>query len=94
MTFVEQPDTQPEEWGPVGLVSIAVGAFVIAVSLGLFMHTISQLASPIVCAAFIAAGIVGRRRAATPAGAAIGIGTIAGGVVAAIAGLALTATGH
>jgi len=53
-----------EQWGPVARYSLAVGVFVSAVSFSLFVHLISQLASPIVSAAFIAAGIVGRRRAA------------------------------
>jgi hypothetical protein len=91
---MERPRSEHEEWGTLGLVSFAVGAFVIAVSVGLFMHTISQLASPIVYAAFVATGIVARRRARTPAAVALGLGAVAGGVVAAIAGITLTATGH
>jgi hypothetical protein len=46
-------DGQParEQWGPLARFSFAAGGVVIAVSVGLFIHTISQLASPIVCAA-------------------------------------------
>jgi hypothetical protein len=73
---------------------LAAGAFAIAVSFSLFIHSVSQLSSPIVSALFIAGGIVGRRRVPTDAGQALAVGTIAGGVVAAIASLALAASGH
>lgn len=91
---MERPGVQRGDWGWIGLALFAVGAFLIAVSIGLFMHTISQLASPIVCAAFIAAGIVGRQRATTAAGSWFAVGSIVGGAVAAVAGIVLTATGH
>lgn len=85
---------QTEVWGPWARLSIAVGGFVIAVSMGLFIHTISQLASPIVSAGFIAAGWVARQRASTPAGQAMALGALVGGVVAAIASIALAAAGR
>jgi len=83
-----------EQWGPVARYSLAVGVFVSAVSFSLFVHLISQLASPIVSAAFIAAGIVGRRRAATPIGQAIAVAALAGGLVAALASIGLAAAGR
>jgi hypothetical protein len=61
------------------------------VSFSLFIHTISHLSSPIVTAMFISGGIVARRRVTTPAGQAIALGVIAGGVIAAIAAIALVA---
>jgi hypothetical protein len=89
-------DGQParEQWGPLARFSFAAGGVVIAVSVGLFIHTISQLASPIVCAAFIAAGWVGRQRATTRAGQALALGILIGGVAAAIASIALAAAGR
>jgi hypothetical protein len=68
--------------------------FASIVSFSLFVHLVSQLASPLVCAAFIAAGIVGRRRAQTPLAQAVATAALAGGVVAAIASIALTAAGR
>jgi hypothetical protein len=92
---MERPRTRTDEqWGPIARLSLAVGAFAIAVSVGLFIHTISQLASPIVCASFIAAGVVGRERAATPQGQAVALGSLVGGIVAAIASIALAAAGR
>jgi hypothetical protein len=85
---------QGEQWGSLARLSVAAGAFVTAVSVGLFIHTISQLASPIVCASFIAAGIVGRQRATTPAGQAVALGSLVGGIVAAITSLALAGAGR
>jgi hypothetical protein len=75
-------------------IGLAAGAFVCAVSFSLFIHTISQLTSPLICAVFIAAGVVARRRAATEDGRALAVGVIAGGAIAAIASLILVATGH
>jgi Ca2+/Na+ antiporter len=83
-----------EPWGPLTRFWFAAGGFVIAVSVGLFIHTISQLASPLTCAAFIAAGWVGRQRATTPAGQALALGTLIGGIAAAIASIALAAAGR
>jgi hypothetical protein len=85
---------QGEQWGSFARLSVAAGAFITAVSVGLFIHTISQLASPIVCASFIAAGIVGRQRATTPAGQAVALGSLVGGIVAAITSLALAGAGR
>lgn len=85
---------QGEQWGPLARISVAAGAFVTAVTFGLFIHTISQLASPIVSASFIAAGIVGRQRATTPAGQAVAFGSLVGGIVAAIMSLALAGAGR
>lgn len=85
---------QGEQWGSLARISVAAGAFATAVSVGLFIHTISQLASPLVCAAFIAGGIVGRQRATTPAGQAVALGSLIGGIVAAIASLALAGAGR
>ena len=79
--------------GALSRVGIAAGAFVCAVSFSLFIHSISQLSSPIVSAAFIAAGVVLRQRASTPSGQAIGLGALVGGAVAAIASIALAAAG-
>jgi hypothetical protein len=73
---------------------IAGGAFISAVSFSLFIHSVSQLSSPIVSAAFIAAGIVLRQRARTATAHAIAIGMLVGGVVAAIASIALAAAGR
>lgn len=75
-------------------IGLAAGAFAIAVSFSLFIHTISQLSSPIVSALFIAGGVVGRRRVPTSSGQAIATGTIVGGVVAAIAAITLAAAGR
>jgi hypothetical protein len=91
---VERGQTQPGAWGPLARLSLAAGSFAVAVSVGLFMYTISQLAGPIVDAGFIAGGIVGRRRSATPAGQALALGTIAGGLVAAVGAVALAAAGR
>jgi hypothetical protein len=77
-----------------GRVGLAAGAFICAVSFSLFIHTISQLSSPLVCAAFIAGGVVARRRSATIDGRALAAGVLAGGIVAAVASLVLTSTGH
>lgn len=85
---------QEEEWGPLARVGLAVGVFVTAVSFSLFIHTISQLAAPIVCASFIAAGIVGRQRATTGTGYALALGSIAGGAIAFVASIALAAAGR
>jgi hypothetical protein len=82
------------ELGALGRLGIAAGTFLCAVSFSLFIHTVSQLSSPIVAAAFIAGGIVARQRAVTPAGHAIALGALAGGVVAAIASIALAAAGR
>jgi pyrrolidone-carboxylate peptidase len=79
--------------GMLSRAGIAAGAFVCAVSFSLFIHSISQLSSPIVSAAFIAAGVVLRQRASTATGQAIALGALVGGVVAAVASLALTAAG-
>ncbi len=83
-----------EQWGTLARLSVAAGAFITAVSVGLFIHTISQLASPIVCAGFIAAGWVGRQRSTTPTGQALAVGALVGGVVAALASITLAATGR
>ncbi len=83
-----------EQWGPGARVAMAAGTFVSVVSLCLFIHAISQLASPIVSASFIAAGIVGRRRATTSLGTTIALATLAGGIVGAVASLVLAATGR
>ena len=88
------PGGDAEQWGPAGRVAAAVGMFVTTVSLGLFIHTISQLASPIVCASFIAAGIVGRQRATTQLGRMIALGALAGGIVAAVSSLVLAGVGR
>jgi hypothetical protein len=79
--------------GALTRAGIATGAFVCAVSFSLFIHSISQLSSPLVSAAFIAAGVVLRQRATTAAGQAIALGVLVGGAVAAVASLALAATG-
>ena len=79
-----------EQWGPGARVAMAAGTFVSVVSLCLFIHAISQLAS----ASFIAAGIVGRRRATTSLGTTIALATLAGGIVGAVASLVLAATGR
>ena len=81
------------EPGALVRAGIAAGAFVCVVSFSLFIHTISQLSSPIVSALFIAAGVVLRQRAATPTALAVALGSLAGGVVAAIATIALAAAG-
>jgi pyrrolidone-carboxylate peptidase len=91
---MEQEPVRPEEWGTLARVSLGAGSFVVAVSVGLFMHTISQLSSPLVCAGFIAAGVVGRRRASTAMGQALAVGAIVGGLAAAIASIALAAAGR
>jgi hypothetical protein len=77
--------------GPISRAGIAAGAFVCAVSFSLFIHSISQLSSPIVSAAFIAAGVVLRQRATTGTGQAIALGALVGGTVSAIASIALAA---
>ena len=59
-----------------------------------FIHTISHLASPVVSAGFIAAGIVARRRATTALTTTIALATVAGGVVGAVASVALVAAGR
>jgi hypothetical protein len=90
--------TQPrtgDDWGALAArIGLAAGTFLTAVSFSLFIHTISQLAAPIVCASFIAAGIVGRQRGTTPGGQAIALGSIAGGAVAFVASIALAAAGR
>jgi pyrrolidone-carboxylate peptidase len=79
--------------GTLARAGIVAGAFVCVVSFSLFIHTISQLSSPIVSALFIAAGVVLRQRAATPTAHAVALGSLAGGVVAAVATIALAAAG-
>ena len=88
-----QRETSGVAWTP-SRIGLAVGAFICAVSFALFIHTISQLSSPLVCAAFIAAGVVARRRAATGDAQALAVGVLVGGVVGAIASVILVATGH
>ena len=83
-----------EQWGPVARAAMAAGVFVSVVSLCLFIHTISQLASPLVSAGFIAGGIVARRRATTPRANTIAFATLAGGVIGAVASLVLAAAGR
>ncbi len=87
-------DARPDQWGPVARAAIAIGAFLSVVSVSLFIHTISQLASPLVSASFIAAGIVGRRRATTSLGWTLAVATLVGGIVGAIASIALVAAGR
>jgi hypothetical protein len=89
-----ETQTPQEEWGPVARVALAAGVFASAVSVGLFIHTISQLASPIVCAIFIAAGVVGRQRAQTALGRMLANGAVAGGVVAFVVSLVLAGIGR
>jgi hypothetical protein len=81
------------EQGWATQLGIAAGAFISAVSFSLFIYSISELSSPIVSAAFISGGIVLRQRAQTSTAQAIAIGMLVGGVVAAIASIALAATG-
>jgi len=83
-----------DSWGPVARIATAIGAFLSVVSVTLFIHTISQLASPLVSAAFIAAGIVGRRRATTQLGHLLALATLVGGLVGAVASIALAAAGR
>jgi hypothetical protein len=83
-----------EEWGPVARLALAAGLFASTVSFALFVHLVSLLASMLVSAAWIAAGIVGRRRTQTPLGNAAAAATLAGGVVSAIASIALAAAGR
>lgn len=83
-----------EQWGPVARVALGAGVFASTVSVGLFIHTISQLASPIVCATFIAAGIVGRQRATTPLSRMASYAALAGGVIAFVASLVLAGIGR
>jgi hypothetical protein len=80
--------------GRLSQLGIAVGAFVCAVSFSLFIYSISQLSSPLVSAAFIAGGVVLRQRGATPTAQAIATGMLVGGIVAAIASIALAAAGR
>jgi hypothetical protein len=87
-------DARGEQWGTVARLSLAAGVFASVVSFSLFVHLVSQLASPLVSALFIAAGIVGRRRAATQLGHAVAVATLTGGAVAAIASIALAAAGR
>ena len=82
-----------EQWGTVARLLLAAGILASVVSFSLFVHLVSQLASPLVSAAFIAAGVVGRRRATTPLGHAVALATLAGGIVGAIASIALAAAG-
>jgi hypothetical protein len=89
-----EPRTASGELSTLGKLGLSAGAFVCAVSFSLFIHTISQLSSPLVCAAFIAAGIVARRRVATESGKALAIGVLVGGGVAAVASIVLAAAGH
>jgi pyrrolidone-carboxylate peptidase len=77
--------------GALSRAGIAVGTFICAVSFALFIHSVSQLSSPLVSAAFIAIGVVLRQRASSSTGLAIANGALAGGVVAAIAAIALAA---
>jgi hypothetical protein len=89
-------DVRQDTAGQLGAFSragIAVGAFICAVSFSLFIYSISQLSSPIVSGAFIAAGIVLRQRATTGSGQAIAVGATLGGLFAAIASIALAAAG-
>jgi hypothetical protein len=79
--------------GALTLAAVAVGTFVCAVSFALFIHTISQLSSPIVAAAFIAAGVVLRQRATTPIAQTIAVTSMVAGTVAAVASIALAAAG-
>jgi len=88
-----QPETTNTVW-TLGRVGLAAGAFICAVSFALFIHTISQLSSPLVCAAFIAAGVVAKRRATSSDGQALAVGIVIGGAVGAIASVTLAATGH
>ena len=90
----ERGETRNDDWGRAAQVAMAVGAFASVVSVCLFIHTISQLASPIVSAGFIAAGIVGRWRATTPLTTLLSLATLAGGIVGAVASLALAAAGR
>lgn len=83
-----------EEWGTVARLALAAGLFASTVSFALFVHLVSLLASMLVSAAWIAAGIVGRSRVQTPLGQAAATATLAGGVVSAIASIALTAAGR
>jgi hypothetical protein len=79
--------------GALSRAGIAAGSFICAVSFSLFIHSISQLSSPIVSGAFIAAGVVMRQRATTATGQAIALGALVGGIVAAVTSIALAAAG-
>jgi hypothetical protein len=83
-----------EEWGPVARFALAAGLFASTVSFALFVHLVSLLASMLVSAAWIAAGVVGRNRVHTPLGQAAALATLAGGIVSAIASIVLTAAGR
>ena len=88
------PQQTAGELSALSRLGLAAGTFVCAVSFSLFIHTISQLSSPIVSAMFIAGGVVGRQRIRTGSGQALSLGFLVGGAVAAVSSIALAAAGH
>jgi len=86
--------SQDEQWGQPARLSLAVGVFASAVSLALFLYALSPIAAVLAAGLAIAAGVVGRERAATTFGSLLAGAALAGGVVAAIAAIALAAAGR
>jgi hypothetical protein len=86
--------TRPEKWGPAARLAAAVGVFVSAVSVALFLYAVSPIASSVLSAAFIAGGVVGRRRATSAISHAMAVALLLGGGAAALTSVGLAAAGR
>jgi len=75
----------------VARLALAAGIVAFALSLALYLYTLSPSLSIVVTAAFIAGGAVGRRRALEPIARAAAHAFLAGGVAGAVAALVLAA---
>jgi hypothetical protein len=87
-------DRGAEQWGPAARLAAVAGVFVSSLSLSLFLYAVSPVASSLLSAAFIASGIVGRRRAASTLSYAMAAALLAGGVAAALTAIGLAAAGR
>lgn len=82
------------DWSLPARALLAAGVLVSAVSLSLFLYAVSPIASVIVAALFVAAGVVGRERASTGFASLLAVAALSGGAIAAIGAIALAAAGR
>lgn len=93
MGTVDGTDARHAQWGPAARLAAAAGVLISAVSVSLFLYAVSPIASSVLSAAFIAGGVVGRRRATSTLPHAMAGALLLGGAVAALASIGLAAAG-
>jgi hypothetical protein len=91
---VSGTEARNEEWGPAARIAAAAGVLISTVSISLFLYAVSPMASSFLCAAFIAGGVVCRRRATSALARALAVALLVGGAVAALASIGLAAAGR